>query len=270
MSRSSERPTGTLCSRVPAKRAPNCAKWLQVSRASASRDPEPFGETSPRESFRELLGPGSRGVYPRAAHRADPGARPGHEGSSGGRPVNNRELTGSGSRIARHCTPGITAAGARASPRHSRSAPAPPHANAPRNPLRKSVSVPNLPSDSGYSQLQNEATARRTRARAPLHLRRPGRDGGERDRDDHVVAGEREPEEAPGRLVAAHHRDRLQLVEEAAGGAEIVERARAFLRARPKLPLNPVEAMFGSGATCQTTHSISRADVSWSDVRALP
>ena len=54
----SERPTGTLCSRVPAKRAPSCAKWLQVSRASASRDPEPFGETSPRESFRGSWVPG--------------------------------------------------------------------------------------------------------------------------------------------------------------------------------------------------------------------
>src|SRR3954452_10104582 len=82
------------------------------------------------------------------------------------------------------------------------------------------------------------ALMRRTRARPPLHLRRPGRDGGKHERDDHVVAGEREPEKAPGRLVTTHHRDRLQLVEQTAGGAEIVERARAFLRARPPLPFD--------------------------------
>src|SRR5258708_29352768 len=132
----------------------------------------------------------------------------------------------------------MTAAGARASPRHSRSAPAPPRANAPRNPLRKSVRVPNLHQIRVTVNYKTKPLPRRTRAGPPLHLRRPGRDGGERERDDHVVAGEREPEEAPGRLVAAHHRDPLQLVEEAAGGAEIAQRARACLRARPPLPFD--------------------------------
>ena len=75
-------------------------------------------------------------------------------------------------------------------------------------------------------------------ASAPLGRRPPGGDGREQQRDEHVVAGEREPEEAPGRLVAAHHRDRLELLEKSAGGAKAFELARAFLRARPPFPFD--------------------------------
>ena len=48
--------------------------------------------------------------------------------------------------------------------------------------------------------------------------RRPCRDGGERERDERVVAGKRQAKKPPGRLVAAHHRDRLQLGEQPALG----------------------------------------------------
>src|SRR6266540_4928874 len=72
----------------------------------------------------------------------------------------------------------------------------------------------------------------------PLQRRRPRRDARERERDERVVAGKRETEEPPRRLVATHHRDRLQLLEEPPRRAEIIERARAFLRARPPFPLD--------------------------------
>src|SRR5437762_2702482 len=64
----------------------------------------------------------------------------------------------------------------------------------------------------------------------PFEHRRPSRDGCERERDERVVSRERKAEEAPGRVVAAHDRDRLQLVEEPARRAEIRERAGALLR----------------------------------------
>src|SRR5262245_53217047 len=65
--------------------------------ARASRDP---GATRRAASARIsrfallALGPGSRGVYPRAARSADPGARPGHERwmhDSANRPVSPAE-----------------------------------------------------------------------------------------------------------------------------------------------------------------------------------
>src|SRR5262249_2875506 len=77
-----------------------------------------------------------------------------------------------------------------------------------------------------------------TRASAPLARRAPHRNSGKHERDDRIVAGERKAEEAPGRLVAAHHIHRLELLDEARCRAEIVERARAFLRAGPPLPFH--------------------------------
>jgi Isochorismatase family len=79
---------------VNLKRAPNWDTLLSCpGQASAqlrevapgfSREREPGPRAIRRDVaariFSGLLGPGSRGVYPRAAHRADPGARPGHEG----------------------------------------------------------------------------------------------------------------------------------------------------------------------------------------------
>src|SRR5262249_26758354 len=72
----------------------------------------------------------------------------------------------------------------------------------------------------------------------PFHRRRPGGNGGERERDECVVAGKRQAKKAPGGLVAAHHADRLQPFQEAARGGKIIERTRAFLRARPPLPFD--------------------------------
>src|SRR6185436_12446887 len=49
----------------------------------------------------------------------------------------------------------------------------------------------------------------------------PDRHGGERQRDQHIVAGKREAKEPPRRLVAAHDIDRLQLLEQVAAAAEV-------------------------------------------------
>src|SRR5262245_7952134 len=65
----------------------------------------------------------------------------------------------------------------------------------------------------------------------------PERDGGEGKRDQDVVSGEREAEEAPCRLVAAHNADVLQLIHEAAR-PERIERPGAILWARPPLPFD--------------------------------
>ena len=95
----------------------------------------------------------------RLRRRAVPVAgSPGTRGSSGGRPVNNRELTGSGSRIARHCTPGMYSgwsAGIAAAQPQRPCAAARQRAAQPLTQIcERAESAP----DSGYSQLQNEAT----------------------------------------------------------------------------------------------------------------
>ncbi|MGZ3326280.1 MAG: acyl-CoA dehydrogenase family protein [Xanthobacteraceae bacterium] len=62
-----ERRTASLVSRPSGR----LASWVGHA---AAREREP----APRATRRWLLDPGSRGVYPRAARSADPGARPGH------------------------------------------------------------------------------------------------------------------------------------------------------------------------------------------------
>src|SRR5262249_2795127 len=57
-----------------------------------------------------------------------------------------------------------------------------------------------------------------------------------RERNERVVARERQTQKTPGGLVAAHQGDRFELVEKPARRAEIAERARAFLRPRPPFP----------------------------------
>src|SRR5262245_32504103 len=75
-------------------------------------------------------------------------------------------------------------------------------------------------------------------AGAPLQRRRPRCNACKRERDERVVARKRQTQKTPGGLVAAHQGDRFELVEEPAGRAEIAERARAFLRARPPFPFD--------------------------------
>src|SRR5260370_3532926 len=75
-------------------------------------------------------------------------------------------------------------------------------------------------------------------AAAPLHRRRARRNECERERNERVVARERQTEEAPGGIVAAHHIERFELVQKPARRAEIAERARAFLRTRPPFPFD--------------------------------
>src|SRR4051812_12724900 len=64
----------------------------------------------------------------------------------------------------------------------------------------------------------------------------PGRNAGQGERDQRVVASERKAEEAPGGLVAAHHAHAVELLEQVA--ARRIEGARTFLRARPPLPFD--------------------------------
>ena len=58
----------------------------------------------------------------------------------------------------------------------------------------------------------------------------PRRDRGHQQRDQHVVAGERQAEESPLHLVAADHFHRIEPLQEIAGAAEIADRAGAFGR----------------------------------------
>ena len=137
-----------------------------VSRPSAERrsrtEREPGSQREKREAqYRCRLRSSCRSLGPGVSLPGSPGTR----GPSGGRPVNNRELTGSGSWIARHCTrdrdtndDGLRLPFARSpakswnySGRSAGIAAAQPHRpcaaarQRARNPLRKSVSVPNLP-----------------------------------------------------------------------------------------------------------------------------
>src|SRR5215471_18898678 len=77
--------------------------------------------------------------------------------------------------------------------------------------------------------------ARRLLAPGP---KSPPRDRRQRGRDQGVIAGERNAEKAPGRLVAPRDMDRLQILEQAARRAHAAERARAIARARPQFPFD--------------------------------
>src|SRR6476659_5602829 len=66
----------------------------------------------------------------------------------------------------------------------------------------------------------------------------PHRDRRHRQRDQHVVAGEREAEEAPLHLIAADHLFGVEALQQAAGAAEIDDRTRAIGRALPELPFD--------------------------------
>ena len=81
-----------------------------------------------------------------------------------------------------------------------------------------------------------------------------------RERDQHVVAGEREAEKAPRRLVAAHHADRIQLVEDRALGVEIGDRPRAIGRAGPSAPFDAGVRGAERGAAQQGDDDRGRAD----------
>src|SRR5215468_6243042 len=64
----------------------------------------------------------------------------------------------------------------------------------------------------------------------------PGRDRGERERNQHVVSGERQAEKAPCGLVAAYDREIGEGRQEVAAGRQIGQRPGAFLRPRPPFP----------------------------------
>ena len=66
----------------------------------------------------------------------------------------------------------------------------------------------------------------------------PGRDRGHQQRDQHVVAGERQAEEAPLHLVAADHFHRVEPLQQIAGAAEIADRPGAIGRPLPKPPFD--------------------------------
>src|SRR5262249_5584195 len=88
-------------------------------------------------------------------------------------------------------------------------------------------------SDPAPFGVQRSACDRRA---APLCQRAPRRDNRERERDQRVVAGERDSEETPRRLVAAHRAHGAELIDEAA--AQAVERARTFSRPGPEFPFD--------------------------------
>src|SRR5665213_577835 len=66
----------------------------------------------------------------------------------------------------------------------------------------------------------------------------PGGDGGQPQRYQHVPAGERKAEEAPGDFVAAHDADVVQPLEDVACGAKLVDRPGAVDRPLPPLPFD--------------------------------
>src|SRR5262249_48285191 len=91
------------------------------------------------------------------------------------------------------------------------------------------------------SRLTGTAAEPRLSVRALLPEQRsetPQRDAPERDRDHRVVAGKRDAEEAPCRLIAAHDNNGVELVEQVAAAPE-VGIARAFRRPRPQVPFDP-------------------------------
>jgi len=99
----------------------------------------------------------------------------------------------------------MTAAGARASPRHSRSAALRRRTPTRRaKPLRKSVSVPNLPQIRVTVNYKMSYIWPNPRPLRHFIFRRQAAMAASGERGMITfVAGEREPEEAPGRLLAA-------------------------------------------------------------------
>ena len=79
------------------------------------------------------------------------------------------------------------------------------------------------------------------------------RDHRHQQRDQHVVAGEREAEEAPLHLVAADHLDGVEPLQQLAGAAEIDDRPGAIGRALPELPFDAgvIAAEPGIGERCE-------------------
>src|SRR6266404_6650324 len=67
----------------------------------------------------------------------------------------------------------------------------------------------------------------------------PYRDRGHQQRDQHVVAGQRQAEEAPLHFVAADHLHGVEALQQVAGAAEISDRAGAIGRPLPKMPFDP-------------------------------
>ena len=66
----------------------------------------------------------------------------------------------------------------------------------------------------------------------------PGRDRGHQERDQHIVAGQRQAEKPPLHLVAAHHLHGVETLQQVAGAAEIADRAGAFGRPLPEPPFD--------------------------------
>src|SRR5436190_9550865 len=66
----------------------------------------------------------------------------------------------------------------------------------------------------------------------------PQRDHRHQERDQHIVAGEREAEKTPLHLVAADHLYSVEALQQIAGAAEIEDRAGAIGRPLPELPFD--------------------------------
>src|SRR4029078_9729770 len=66
----------------------------------------------------------------------------------------------------------------------------------------------------------------------------PGGDRRQKQRHKNVIAGERNSEETPGRLVTANDSDVLKLLQHIAGRTETIDGSRAIRRPRPEFPLD--------------------------------
>ena len=84
----------------------------------------------------------------------------------------------------------------------------------------------------------SRCAGRYSAGRASAALKPTAAAAGQRQRHQHIVAGERDAEEAPCRLVAADDADVLERVHQIGGGAEIIDRAAAIGRAGPELPFD--------------------------------
>src|SRR6478672_115925 len=66
----------------------------------------------------------------------------------------------------------------------------------------------------------------------------PGGDRRQKQRHKNVIAGERNSEETPGRLVTANDSDVLKLLQHIAGRTEAIDGSRAIRRPRPEFPFD--------------------------------
>src|SRR6202022_4070026 len=66
----------------------------------------------------------------------------------------------------------------------------------------------------------------------------PRRNRGHQQRDQHIVAGQRQAEKAPLHFVAADHFYRVEALQQVSGAAEIADRAGAVGRPLPKMPFD--------------------------------